>query len=227
MTTIPSPGQGVTEEELNGLDKYLNGPHDHCDAILYRLAPRLIVAAREGNAAVAALAAAQEPKMFPLHSTGLEIHWSVAEHAYETYAKKYGTDQSLKRLGERGGFSVKEMDSYFPEWREANQRESVVYKEVESLRAALAVATEQLRWRYQVEPWLKEGEERELPECQDAMFSVWTDVTYSVGDGHYAVGIGRKVFDEWRSDKGGLITVIAWRPRPSVPSDVGGWEVVK
>ena len=46
------------------------------------------------------------------------IPWWVAEQAYITYAGRYGNEQSLERLAERGGFGISEMDEYFPEWRD-------------------------------------------------------------------------------------------------------------
>lgn len=48
----------------------------------------------------------------------MRIPWSVAEVAYGAYARRYGTDQSLQRLAERGGFSWGEMDELHPKWRE-------------------------------------------------------------------------------------------------------------
>lgn len=38
-----------------------------------------------------------------------EIPWWLAEKAYETYSKKFGTSQSLDRLAERGGFGREEL----------------------------------------------------------------------------------------------------------------------
>jgi len=38
-----------------------------------------------------------------------EIPWWLAEVAYEWYAKRYGTKQSLERLAERGGFGRSEL----------------------------------------------------------------------------------------------------------------------
>lgn len=35
--------------------------------------------------------------------------WSLAELAYSAYAKKFGSDQSIERMAERGGFSVSEL----------------------------------------------------------------------------------------------------------------------
>lgn len=37
------------------------------------------------------------------------IPWWLAEVAYEYYAAKYGTQQSLERLAERGGFGRDEL----------------------------------------------------------------------------------------------------------------------
>lgn len=69
----------------------------------------------------------KKPKMFPLQRASrlypraaapLSIPWSVAEMAYGVYAARYGTDQSLQRLAERGGFGVEEMDEFYPPWRD-------------------------------------------------------------------------------------------------------------
>jgi hypothetical protein len=37
------------------------------------------------------------------------IPWWLAEEAYKVYAKKYGNDQSLERIAERGGFGREEL----------------------------------------------------------------------------------------------------------------------
>jgi len=46
------------------------------------------------------------------------IPWALAERAYADYSRRYGTDQSLERLAQRGGFGPKEMDVHVPGWRE-------------------------------------------------------------------------------------------------------------
>jgi len=48
----------------------------------------------------------------------LRIPWALAERAYSVYAGRYGRNQSLARLGERGGFAPSEMDEFLPGWRE-------------------------------------------------------------------------------------------------------------
>lgn len=60
----------------------------------------------------------KEKRRFPLMKTGRTIAWSVAERAYEQYAAGYGTNQSLDKMAQRGGFSVGEMDLFFPAWRD-------------------------------------------------------------------------------------------------------------
>lgn len=64
-------------------------------------------------------------KLFPLQASSKptkpgprQIPWSVAEMAYGAYSARYGTDQSLERLAERGGFGWNEMDLFHPTWRE-------------------------------------------------------------------------------------------------------------
>lgn len=46
------------------------------------------------------------------------IPWALAEKAYQCYAARYGTRQSLERLAERGGFGPSELDDLYPAWRE-------------------------------------------------------------------------------------------------------------
>ncbi|RKG97833.1 hypothetical protein D7V97_33845 [Corallococcus sp. CA053C] len=52
-------------------------------------------------------------------SAGLprSIPWSLAERAYIDYSRRYGTDQTLERLAERGGFGPTELDVHVPGWR--------------------------------------------------------------------------------------------------------------
>lgn len=44
---------------------------------------------------------------------GPSIPWSLAEKIYERYANRYGKEQSLKRLAERGGFGWAEVPFLF------------------------------------------------------------------------------------------------------------------
>ncbi|MES2289262.1 MAG: hypothetical protein V4530_05940 [Pseudomonadota bacterium] len=44
---------------------------------------------------------------------GPYIPWSLAELIYEAYAAQYGTDQSLEKLHNRGGFSWREVEVIF------------------------------------------------------------------------------------------------------------------
>jgi len=47
---------------------------------------------------------------FPMQKTELQdIPTPIAEEAYREYAARYGTSQSLDRLGERGGFGWAEL----------------------------------------------------------------------------------------------------------------------
>lgn len=48
----------------------------------------------------------------------LKIPWFVAKRAYIAYAMKY-TDRtlSLKKIDSMGGFTTKEMDEFYPDWR--------------------------------------------------------------------------------------------------------------
>ena len=63
-------------------------------------------------------------ELFPIQAErGAEPHpmkvpWHIAELAYSVYAAKYGQEQSLERMAERGGFAPSEMDMFLPDWRE-------------------------------------------------------------------------------------------------------------
>lgn len=57
-------------------------------------------------------------KRFPVIGESFDIPWSVAEVVYKGYSQDYPGRQTLERLAERGGFSVWELDYYFPLWRE-------------------------------------------------------------------------------------------------------------
>lgn len=58
--------------------------------------------ANEAAALEAELARLRE-RQFPMQD-GPAIPWSMAERIYFVYADLFGTDQSLERLAERGGF---------------------------------------------------------------------------------------------------------------------------
>ena len=47
-------------------------------------------------------------KRFPMQD-GPDIDWITAEKIYKIYSELYGTDQSLERLAERGGFGWSEV----------------------------------------------------------------------------------------------------------------------
>lgn len=47
-------------------------------------------------------------KRFPMQD-GPDIDWTTAEKIYEIYSELYGTQQSLERLAERGGFGWEEV----------------------------------------------------------------------------------------------------------------------
>jgi hypothetical protein len=61
----------------------------------------------------------QDDRMFPIQRQyakgdlprlpGGQVPWCVAERAYEVYAAKYGTHQTLEHLAERGGFGWNEL----------------------------------------------------------------------------------------------------------------------
>ena len=45
----------------------------------------------------------------PAYYPACTIPWWLAEEAYKVYSAKYGTQQSLERLAERGGFGREEL----------------------------------------------------------------------------------------------------------------------
>lgn len=47
----------------------------------------------------------------------LQITWRAHWMAYQSYSLLFGTDQTAKRLAERGGFGEYELDAFYPEWR--------------------------------------------------------------------------------------------------------------
>lgn len=47
-----------------------------------------------------------------IHNHATCIPWWLAEEAYKYYSEKHGTDQSLERLNERGGFGREELLNY-------------------------------------------------------------------------------------------------------------------
>jgi len=51
-------------------------------------------------------------RRFPIQG-GLSVTREAAERAYLAYAKFFGTNQSLDRLGERGGFGLREFVHLF------------------------------------------------------------------------------------------------------------------
>lgn len=62
-------------------------------------------------------------RMFPLQSSRggygpPSIPWEIADKAFMRYSARYGKDQSLERIAERGGFGWCEMDLFYPAWRE-------------------------------------------------------------------------------------------------------------
>lgn len=52
------------------------------------------------------------------------IPWAWAEKAYAVYSERYGREQSLERMAQRGGFGVEELDLFAPGWREHASEEA-------------------------------------------------------------------------------------------------------
>jgi hypothetical protein len=72
--------------------------------------------------------------------------WSVAEKAWAVYAGKHGTQQSVERLAQRGGFAWSEMDFFYPAWREETDELLKLRGQLQSVeelnKAALALLAE-------------------------------------------------------------------------------------
>lgn len=73
-------------------------------------------------------------RRFPLLGTGRTISWGTAELAYAEYYRKYGGDQSLERLAERGGFGEGEMDSLYPDWRKREDKVLILETTLDEVR---------------------------------------------------------------------------------------------
>ena len=43
-------------------------------------------------------------RQFPIQGEAIGIPWWLAEVAYEEYARRYGDQQTIERIAERGGF---------------------------------------------------------------------------------------------------------------------------
>ena len=52
-------------------------------------------------------------RTFPIQGFAPGVPWAAAEQAYVTYAKHFGTSQSLQRLAERGGFGLHEFACFY------------------------------------------------------------------------------------------------------------------
>ena len=50
---------------------------------------------------------------FPIQGFALGVPWSAAESAYKVYARRYGREQTLERLAERGGFGLYEFAALY------------------------------------------------------------------------------------------------------------------
>ena len=58
------------------------------------------------------------PILAPVQGFPRRIPWDMHLQAWESYARKYGTDQSPQRIAERGGFGTTELDAFIPGWRQ-------------------------------------------------------------------------------------------------------------
>ena len=95
----------------------------------------------------------KEPKWFPIQNSGFaardsrpgpaRVPWAVGEKAYDAYARIYGKSQSMERMAERGGFSLGEMDEFYPAWREAVDAVLAWQQRATAAESALAALREQ------------------------------------------------------------------------------------
>ena len=74
----------------------------------------------------------------------VSVPWAVADKAWAGYSARYGRDQSVERLAQRGGFCWGEMDTYFPGWREATDEWVKLRKELAAEQAARVQAAREL-----------------------------------------------------------------------------------
>lgn len=65
--------------------------------------------------------AGESPKRFPMQD-GPDIDWVAAREIYELYSALYGTQQSLERLAERGGFGWSEVGMIIVRYKERYKR---------------------------------------------------------------------------------------------------------
>lgn len=77
------------------------------------------------------VAPVERPRMFPMQ-WGPKLTWNQAEHWYEAYSALYGTNQSIERMAQRGGFSWQELGvierelqkrrpGFWTDWRQRGQ----------------------------------------------------------------------------------------------------------
>jgi hypothetical protein len=84
-------------------------------------------------------------KMFPIQQS-TPIPWHLAQRAYDTYAKCFGTSQSLERLAERGGFGLQEFVCLFnghdpyccQDQKACRERTDAVGRKITTLEKAVA-----------------------------------------------------------------------------------------
>lgn len=62
----------------------------------------------------------EERRLFPMQG-GPWIAWDTAELIYCAYSRLFGTQQTLERLAERGGFSWSEVELIFTKLREKDR----------------------------------------------------------------------------------------------------------
>lgn len=89
----------------------------------------------------------RDRRLFPIQRSGRtykgppwpnRIPWPIAEKAYSVYVTLFGSDQTLERLSQRGGFSPEEMDEFYPSWRDDSEAIRLAQFEIDKLKARVA-----------------------------------------------------------------------------------------
>lgn len=103
-------------------------------------------------------AARMRSKPFPIQQ-GFPIPWELAERAYLYYAERFGSDQSLERLAQRGGFGMQEfaclLARHFPQegHRECIEKADSLGRAFTTLQAKLKLAEEALEFYAEQGNW--------------------------------------------------------------------------
>ena len=98
-------------------------------------------------------------RMFPMQK-GPPIPWETAKVIYRAYSRLYGTQQSLERLGERGGFGWAEVPVIF---KELERRYPALWRELMRDRPTVSLPDD--HDVYQGNLWGESGEGRKTTQA--------------------------------------------------------------